>query len=127
MKSNLNTNLGTRSTRTTISPIIDAIGTKDESIYSCFDISPDQITPGDPFAMTIDLNKEYFIHSVLLAQAMRDGELGSRSTDSLNRKHATQIDVHIGPNPNWRNNPKCTKTPRLASDYKDSIKTWGSD
>ena len=61
-KENLNTNLGIRAMRFDVDPTIDAAGNTDSTIKSCFKILTSQITPGDPFAMTIDLKKEHFIH-----------------------------------------------------------------
>ena len=110
--------------RSDLSPIIDANDTKDFTINSCFKILTNQIAPGDPFAMTIDLKKVYFINSVLFVQDVLDGYLGSVSTADLDKYHATQIDVHIGNDSNWQNNQKCTLTPRFAADHKDSIKDW---
>ena len=123
-KENLNTNLGIRNMRFDVDPTIDANGNTDSSIKSCFKILTSQITPGDPFAMTINLKKVYFIHSVLFVQDVLSGILGSVSTADLDKYHATQIDVHIGSDSIWSNNPKCTLTPRLAADHKDSIKNW---
>ena len=65
-KENLNTNLGIRNMRFDVDPTIDANGDTDPSIKSCFKILTSQITPGEPFAMTVKLTKEYFINSVLL-------------------------------------------------------------
>ena len=48
--------------RYNVNPSTDASGTTDPSIKSCFKIMTSQITPGDPFAMTINLKKEYFIN-----------------------------------------------------------------
>ena len=129
-KENLNTNLDKRVSRNAAYPTtINATGTTtiDTSIISCFKIETSQITPGDPFAMTFDLKKEYFIYSVLLVQNVLNGILGSNNTVDLDKKHSTRIDVHIGPDPSWQNNPKCTLTPRLAADHKDSIKNWSYD
>ena len=61
-KENLNTNLGIRTMRFDLEPVIDASGNTDPTIKSCFKILTSQITPGDPFAMTINLKKEHFIH-----------------------------------------------------------------
>ena len=116
-------NLGTRTTRYDTSPIIDADG-ETAAFNSCFQISTGQISPRDPFATTFKFNKDYFVHSVLLVQDVGSGILGSTSTENLDKKYATQWDVHIGDSPDWRDNPKCTLTPLLAADYRDSTKNW---
>ena len=125
-KENLTSNLEIRTTRFDLNPTIDASGTTTTAFKSCFKIMTSQITAGDPFAMTIDLQKVHFVNSVLFVQDVLSGHLGTVSTADLGKYHATQIDVHIGNDLDWRNNSKCTLTPRLAADYKDSIKDWSA-
>ena len=109
--------------RSDVAPKIDAIDGS-ATFNSCFKLLTNQIAHGDPFVMTIDLKKVFFIHSVLFVQDTLPGTLGTVSTTDLDKYHATQIDVHIGSDSNWRNNPKCTLTPRLAADHKDTIKDF---
>ena len=76
--------------------------------------------------MTFKFNKEYYIDSVLLVQDVLGGFLGIVSIDTLDTSYATQWDIFIGNDPDWRNNAKCTLTPRLAADYNDRVKDWSA-
>ena len=71
--------------------------------------------------MTIDLKKKYFIYSFLLVVDLVADATG------FDNKYATEWDLFVGNSPNWWENTKCTPTPRLAADFKDRVKGWGSD
>ena len=69
--------------------------------------------------MTIDLHDEFFIHSILFVQDVLGGFWGSATDDDRAKYRLTQIEVYVGNDTDWRNNPKCTLTPHFTAEGRE--------
>lgn len=99
---NLTKSLSVRTMRYDVLPVIDSSGTRSTTLKSCYRLMTAQMAPGDPFAMTVDLKREYFVNSVLFIQDVRGGDiLGAVSEADLKKKYATQWDVYVGNSLDW--------------------------
>ena len=55
----------------------------------------------------------------MLVEGVKWGKLGDIVDIGLQMHTAAQWNIHIGNDPDWKNNRKCNSKPHLSADYND--------